>query len=197
MKSMHPAYKRLLAVVVVVVVVSVFSLFGLFDVIKIDWISFMEIQPSYKPMEAPLPVATGSIPIDGVAAYVPGLDPALTKNPIPADKLSIERGRLLYTVTCIQCHGPDYTGDGNVAAALVNHPADLTSNVVQSKQDVDLFNTISNGIIVNGQIHMPALNENLTVRDRWDLINFIRSLKVAPGQGTPAPTPTPTPTPKP
>lgn len=194
MKSLHPAYKRLLFVAVVLAVGVILMFFGLFDVIKIDWISFMEIQASYKPMEDPLPVATGSIPIDGPAAYMAGLDPSLTKNPIPADKVSIERGRLLYTVTCIQCHGPDYTGDGNVGAALVNHPADLTGAVVQSKQDVDLFNTISNGIIVNGQIHMPALNENLTIRDRWDLINFIRSLKATT---TPTTTVTLTPTPKP
>jgi len=193
MKSMNPAYKRLVFVGVAVVVLAVLSLFGLYDVIKVEWISFMEIQPSYKPMEDPLPVATGSIPIDGVAAYVPGLDPSLTKNPIPADKVSIERGRLLYSVTCVQCHGPNYDGNGLVGIALVNHPADLTSAVVQSKQDVDLFNTISNGIIVNGQIHMPALNENLNMRDRWDLINFIRSLKAAPDQGTPTPTPTPKP----
>jgi mono/diheme cytochrome c family protein len=189
MKSMHPAYKRLLWIVVALAAVGTLTLFGLYDVIKIDWISFMEIQPSYKPMEDPLPVATGSIPIGGVAAYVAGLDPSLTKNPVPADKVSIERGRLLYSVTCIQCHGPNYDGNGVVGAALVNHPADLTSAVVQSKQDVDLFNTISNGIIVNGQIHMPALNENLTIRDRWDLINFIRSLKAAPDQATPTPKP--------
>ena len=36
-----------------------------FDVIKIDWPSFMEIQPSYRPMENPLPVPERSIPIEG------------------------------------------------------------------------------------------------------------------------------------
>jgi mono/diheme cytochrome c family protein len=39
-----------------------------------------------------------------------------------------------------------------------------------------------------GQIHMPALNENLTVRDRWDVVNYIRTLKATAAA---APTPKP------
>ncbi len=189
MKSIHPAYKILLSIAIALAAVATIVAFGLYDVIKVEWVSFMEIQASYKPMEEPLPVASRSIPIEGVAAYVAGIDPSITKNPVPADKISVERGRLLYSVTCIQCHGEEYNGNGIVGIALVTHPADLTSAVVQSKLDVDLFNTISNGIIVKGQIHMPALNENLTFRDRWDLVNFIHSLKAAAEQ--PAPTPKP------
>ena len=191
---MKTGHKILLVVGILAVVAFSFVELMAYDVIKIDWVSFMEIQPSYKPMENPLPVASRSIPVEGVAAYVPGIDSSITKNPVAADKVSVERGRLLYSVTCIQCHGPEYNGNGIVGIALVNKPADLTSAVVQSKQDVDLFNTISNGIVVkdkNGkdQIHMPALNENLTFRDRWDLINFIRSLEAASDQATPTPKP--------
>jgi mono/diheme cytochrome c family protein len=191
---MNPAIKRLLFAGIFVIVGLTFVELMAYDVIKIEWISFMEIQDSYKPMENPLPVAARSIPVEGVAAYVSGIDPSITKNPVPADKVSVERGRLLYSVTCIQCHGADYNGNGIVGLALMNHPADLTSAVIKSKQDVDLFNTISNGIIVKDksgkdQIHMPALNENLTFRDRWDLVNFIRSLKAAADQATPTPKP--------
>lgn len=185
MKSIHPAHKRLLWIVAILAVVVTFVFLGLYDIIKIDWISFMEVQASYKPMEDPLPVAASSVPIDG-AVNVPGV---IMTNPIPADKLSVERGRLLYSVTCIQCHGSEYNGNGIVGVALVTHPADLTSDIVQNKLDSDLFNTISNGIIVKGVIHMPALNENLTVRDRWDLVNFIRSLKAGAAQATPTPQP--------
>jgi mono/diheme cytochrome c family protein len=33
-------------------------------------------------------------------------------------------------------------------------------------------------VITNGMPGaMPALNENLTVRERWDVVNFIRTLK--------------------
>ena len=38
---------------VAVAVLGVLMIFS-YDVIKIDWVSFMEIQPSFKPMEDPL-----------------------------------------------------------------------------------------------------------------------------------------------
>ncbi len=171
-------FQRLLVVIAVALLVfGVLMLFS-YDGIKIDWISFMEIQPSYKPMEHPLPVAARSIPVEG-AAYIPGQGAPV--NLVPADAASVERGRILYSVTCIQCHGPNADGNGVIAGALVFPPANLTGDVVQNKADGALFLTISNGIQgTGGQIHMPALNENLTVRDRWDVVNYLRTLKAKP-----------------
>lgn len=144
-----------------------------YDVIKIEWISFMEIQPSYKPMEQPLPVAALSIPVEG-AAYVNGMGAPV--NPVPADQVSIERGRILYEINCVQCHGAGGQGNGPIAALINNKPANLTLNVTQSKSDGTLFLTITNGVAGR----MPAMNENLSVRDRWDLVNFIRTLAARP-----------------
>ena len=76
--------KLMLLLGVVAVLGSALMLFT-YDVIKIDWISFMEIQPSFKPMEQPLPVPAGSIPVEG-AAYVPGMGAPV--NPIAADEIS-------------------------------------------------------------------------------------------------------------
>jgi len=169
--------QRLLVVIAVVVILFGVLMVFTFDVVKIDWISFMEIQPSFKPMEHPLPVAALSIPFEG-AAYVPGQ--GAPSNPVKTDATSVERGRVLYSVTCIQCHGPKADGNGVIAGAIVFPPANLTSDVVQNKPDGALFLTISNGIQgTGGQIHMPALNENLTVRDRWDVVNYLRTVKAA------------------
>ncbi len=142
-----------------------------YDILKIDWISFMEIQPSYKPMENPLPVPAQSIPIEG-AAYIPGMGAPV--NPIAADEVSLARGAQLFNIHCSHCHGTGGLGDGPVAAFLEKRkPANLTSDVVQNKSDGALFLTISNGIPGS----MPALNENLSVRERWDVVNFLRTLK--------------------
>ena len=54
-------------------------------------------------------------------------------------------------------------------------PANLTLAIVQDKSDGALFLTVTNGVTDR----MPALNENLNVRERWDVINFIRTLKAA------------------
>jgi mono/diheme cytochrome c family protein len=140
-----------------------------YDIIKIEWPSFMEIQPSYRPMENPLPVPERSIPIDGPVS-IPGMLPP--ENPIESDEASIGRGAELYDIHCKLCHGATADGRGPIAPFLANKPADLTSPIVQSKSDGSIFLTITNG--VEGK--MPPMNENLLVSDRWDLVNFIRTL---------------------
>lgn len=158
--------------ILAVVLIVIATLIGLlaFDILKFDFIGFMEIQPAFNAMENPLPVPENSIPIEG-AAYIPGL--GAPENPIEADEISIERGRVLFSVNCTQCHGMTGEGTGPIAPFLVNKkPANLTSQVTQDKSDGTLFLTISSG--VPGA--MPALNENLSVRDRWDVVNYLRTL---------------------
>jgi mono/diheme cytochrome c family protein len=169
---MNPAYKRLMiAGGLVVVALILFELWA-YDVIKIDFISFMEIQPSFSMQEDPLPVPARSIPIEG-PAYIPNM--GVPTNPVPADDVSISRGKTLFTINCIMCHGATGEGNGQLAAMIANKPANLTSIITQSKTDGALFMTITNG--VDGR--MPPMVENLTVRDRWDVINYIRTLKPA------------------
>lgn len=140
-----------------------------FDIIKIEWPSFMEIQPTFKQMENPLPVPARSIPIEG-PAYIPNI--GAPPNPVPPDEVSVARGQQLYVINCQMCHGQTGQGTGPIAAFLNNKPANLTSELIQGKSDEVLFTSISNG--VPGR--MPPMNENLTMRDRWDLVNFIRTL---------------------
>jgi high-affinity iron transporter len=143
-----------------------------YDIIKIEWPSFMEIQPSYRQMENPLPVAARSIPIEGPVA-IPGMLPP--ENLTEADEASITRGGQLYALHCQMCHGQTAEGNGPIAPFLANKPANLTTPVVQSKSDGSMFLTITNG--VEGK--MPPLNENLTVPERWDLVNYLRTITAA------------------
>ncbi len=149
---------------------SVILLFT-YDIIKIEWISFMEIQPAYREMEDPLPVPVRSIPVEGPVS-IPGMLPP--ENPIEADEASITRGANLYEIHCQMCHGATAEGNGPIAPFLANRPANLTTPVVQSKSDGSIFLTITHGI--PGK--MPPLNENLTVPERWDLVNFVRTLTI-------------------
>jgi mono/diheme cytochrome c family protein len=165
--------KRLLMIFVVVgMLFGVIMLFT-YDIIKLEWPSFMEIQPSYRPMEEPRAIPAQSIPVEG-PAYITAL--GAPENPTTADESSVSRGAELFSIHCSQCHGATGEGNGPVAPFLVNFkPANLTSDVVQSKSDGSMFLTISNGL--DGR--MPALNENLTVSERWDVVNFLRTLKSA------------------
>jgi mono/diheme cytochrome c family protein len=163
-------FKRLSILIGVVILVLGFILLFTFDIIKINWNSFMKIQPAFQPMYNPLPVPADSIPIEGPAF---GAELAEFSNPVPADLASETRGKELFQIVCISCHGKQGKGDGLVSTHLQNKPANLTSLPVQFLSDAAIFMTISNG--VKGK--MPALNENLTVRERWDVVNYIRRLK--------------------
>ena len=163
-------FKRISLLAMVVLLLLGFLMLFSYDVIKIDWVSFMEIQPAYQPMYDPLPVPTDSIPIEG-AAYIAAV--GAPANPVKAEAESISRGVELFRINCMMCHGTLAKGDGPISIYLQNKPADLTSLPVQALTDGGIFMTISNGV----QGKMPALNENFTVRERWDLVNYVRNLK--------------------
>ena len=170
--SLGVIIRRLATLFVAAGVAFIGILFLSYDVIKIDWPSFMEIQPSYRQMENPLPVPEQSIPIEGPIA-IPGM--GAPENPTTADEASLARGKELFTINCQMCHGLTGLGNGTIAPFLINFkPANLTSDVVQSKSDGSIFLTISNGL----EGRMPALNENLTVSERWDVVNYVRTLKL-------------------
>lgn len=150
-----------------------------YDIIKIDWMVFMELQPSYGTQEydmvtkaGPRPVPARSIPVEG-PAYI--LENGAPDNPVTADETSLARGKQLFLTHCATCHGAEGKGNGTVAAFFTQKkPADLTGELVQSKSDGTIFLTISRGFGL-----MPALNENFTVRERWDIVNYVRTLKAA------------------
>ncbi len=153
------------------ILASGLSIFA-YDIIKVEWVGFMEIQQSYGNQEEPRAVPAQSIPIEG-PAYIPGA--GAPANPVPPDETSIARGQQLYGIHCQLCHGLSGEGNGPIAAFLIEKkPGELTSDLVQDKDDGSLFLTISNG---SGSGYMPALNENLTVRERWDLVNYLRHLR--------------------
>ncbi len=168
--------KQLFVVFVVLAVLAGALMLFSYDIIKIQWVSFMGVQPSFGNMEQPLPVPERSIPVEG-PAYV--FDQAgnviVPDNPVPADEASIARGAIFYDINCKMCHGPEGNGKGPLAAFLVEvKPADLTSARVTNQADGELFLTLT-----NGKGMMPYFVENLSVRDRWDVVNFIRTLKPA------------------
>ena len=171
--SVSVIIQRMLMIFAAVIVVFAVIMLFTYDVIKIEWPSFMEIQPSFRPMEHPLPPPERSIPVEG-AVTIPGM--GAPENPTLADDASIARGKELFALNCQMCHGPAGEGNGTIAPFLLKYkPANLTTDVVQSKSDGSMFMTISNGL----EGRMPPLNENLTVSERWDVVNFLRTLKVA------------------
>ena len=95
-------------------------------------------------------------------------------NPIPPNQASLEAGRALYTKNCLPCHGISGKGDGPVGLTLNPRPADLTLHTVPGVHpDSQLFEWITNGFPGS---QMPAFKSVLSDTDRWNLVNFIRTL---------------------
>ena len=107
-------------------------------------------------------------------------------NPVPADESSVARGAQLYQINCAVCHGATGSETTTIAAYLIKvKPANLTSPEVQAQSDGSIFLTISNGVFnpnnslfpdVEFSGQCPPLNENLSIRERWDVVNFVRTL---------------------
>ncbi len=168
--------KRILITLGLLTLPMLLGLLLTYEIIKIDWVSFMEIQPSFQVYEDPLPPPAGSIPIQG-AAYLPGL--GAPENPVKAQASSVERGAALYGIHCAVCHGLGGKGDGSITEQLSRQPADLTSAHATALSDGDLFIIITNGLqpVAGFKGGMPALRENLLPGDRWDVVNYVRSLQ--------------------
>lgn len=94
------------------------------------------------------------------------------KDPTPNDKNAIKRGKALYKTRCVVCHGESGTGDGPGSKALNPKPADHTSVKVQQQTDGEIFWKIS-----EGRGNMIGWKLIIPEKDRWDLVNYIRTLK--------------------
>lgn len=95
-------------------------------------------------------------------------------NPVPPDAASVHAGYTLYTQNCVMCHGAMGKGDGPVGLTLNPRPADLTVHTKPGiHPDGQLFEWITNGYPHSA---MPAFGQRLTEIDRWNLVNYIRTL---------------------
>ena len=84
----------------------------------------------------------------------------------------MRRGRDLFVTHCAVCHGAGGRGDGPAAAGLLQRPADLTASHTADHTPGDIFWWVTHGL----GLAMPAFGERLSVEERWDLVNFVRTL---------------------
>lgn len=98
---------------------------------------------------------------------------AAVENPIPASDESIRKGAAIFIQSCAVCHGNTGKGDGLGAAGLNPKPADLHADHVQGNSDGVMFWIISHG---REGTAMPPWDTLLNEEQRWDVVNFLRTL---------------------
>lgn len=165
---MNPRMRRGLLIIAVLLTPFIIGLLFTYEIIKIPFTTDMDNQISINYQESPrLLPPDGAVPIQGLG-IIPEEFPV---NPIPADEVSLQRGKILYNIHCQVCHGVQGHGDGPLANYFDRTPQDLTSSQIAAEFDGAVYLTIIQGF---GQ--MPALFENLTPHETWDVVNFLHTL---------------------
>ncbi|HYM92987.1 MAG TPA: cytochrome c [Chitinophagaceae bacterium] len=92
-------------------------------------------------------------------------------NPVKGNAEATAEGKKVYTLYCVTCHGNKGKGDGIAAPGLSKPPADHTSDFVQKQTDGAIY-----WIITQGNNPMPTYKTTLTDLQRWQVVNYIRTL---------------------
>src|SRR5262245_13087293 len=96
---------------------------------------------------------------------------AAKKNPTAPTQESIAAGQKIYLKTCAMCHGKTGDADGPAVIELNIHPAKLSDPQLAAQSDGALFWKIT-----TGKNPMPAYGKRLSETDRWNLVNYVRTL---------------------
>jgi mono/diheme cytochrome c family protein len=104
------------------------------------------------------------------------------KNPVPVNPESLAAGAQLFHENCAPCHGETGKGDGDTGKIIKKKPANFTDAKLMSEEtDGSLFWKMG-----EGRGPMPSWKDELSDKERWQLVNYIRKLtKDAAGAAAP------------
>ena len=104
-------------------------------------------------------------PVAATSASAPAVTPAM-----------IERGRELYKINCVACHGEGGKGDGPGAGVLNPPPRDHTDYAYMGTlTDKEIADVIKMGGAIKGRPLMPS-HPQITGTDMDGLVAYIRTL---------------------
>lgn len=95
----------------------------------------------------------------------------LVKNPIKATPKALADAEPLFRLNCAGCHGENGDGNGPASVVLPRKAANFTDvKTMSTMTDGELFWKMS-----TGRAPMPAWKELLPVKQRWELVNYLRT----------------------
>lgn len=93
-------------------------------------------------------------------------------NPYSGDKSLVKPGSWVYQKYCWVCHGNNGMGNGPMAGDIKTQPVNFNNSDIVQKTDGQLFWRITNG----GE-NMQPYKEVISDKERWMVVNYIRSLQ--------------------
>jgi len=127
-------------------------------------------------------LALVAYPSPKAEAVSPGIDyPSV----LIANETNIARGRKIFQLNCVSCHGENGDGMGPAAKALTPPPRnflDPQAKWTRGRQPADLFTIISKGSAGTGMAGFSAM---LKPEDRWAIVHYLGTLPGIKGQFVP------------
>jgi mono/diheme cytochrome c family protein len=146
---------------------------------KVGWFATMRHQRSVKPYARPIPPVEGTVPVTGAEPLVDAKTADRLVNARTRTSESLNRGQFLYQTYCQVCHGAGGKGDGPISAVAGGpFPAvrNLTDAAARRRSDGYLYGMLVNAMAM-GHGLMPHYGDKVRGADRWDLVNYVRSLQ--------------------
>jgi mono/diheme cytochrome c family protein len=148
---------------------------------QIGWFSTMRHQRGYKPYARPIAPVAGTVPVTGVEPdSLPAAVAERLVNPRAKTAESINRGRVVYETYCFVCHGAAGKGDGPVSmtgGGPFPGVRPLIGPTADKLKDGYLYGMILNGTAM-GRGLMPRYADKVRGNDRWDVVNYVRTLQL-------------------
>lgn len=107
-------------------------------------------------------------------------------NPEAVSDQSLAAGKTLYVKNCLSCHGATGIGNGPAAKDLAKSPGDLSKPAMWDQSDGAIFWKLS-----TGKKPMPTFDTTTTETERWQIINYMRTLAPKPAATSSQPAPGP------
>ncbi len=148
----------------------------------------MHDQPRYRPLgesdffadgQMSRPLVPGTVPRGSLkedAHFYTGMVEGRRAEtfPFPITKEELARGRERYNISCTPCHGVLGDGEGMVVKRGFRHPPSFHIERLRQEPVGHFFDVITNGFGA-----MPSHADQISPRDRWLIIAYIRALQLS------------------
>lgn len=128
---------------------------------------------SSRPLE-PGVIPRGTLVADDAVATGKSENAFVTELPVELTRELLDRGHERFNIFCTPCHGFVGSGDGIVVERGFRRPPSYHTDRLRGVPDGQIFDVITHGFGA-----MPSLRERISVRDRWAIVAYVRTLQLS------------------